>query len=44
LANPVLERMFAHPKNNLDLFGAMQDGKIVVINTAKDLLKTEGQR
>jgi hypothetical protein len=42
LANPVLERMFAHPKNNLDLFGAMQDGKIVVINTAKDLLKTEG--
>jgi hypothetical protein len=42
LANPVLERMFAHPKNHLDLFGAMQDGKIVVINTAKDLLKTEG--
>jgi hypothetical protein len=42
LANPVLERMFAHPKNNIDMFGAMQDGKIVVINTAKDLLKTEG--
>jgi hypothetical protein len=41
-ANPVLERLFTHPKNNIDMFGAMQEGKIVVINTAKDLLKTEG--
>jgi hypothetical protein len=41
-ANPVLERLFTHPKNNVDMFGAMQAGKIVVINTAKDLLKTEG--
>jgi hypothetical protein len=41
-ANPVLERLFTHPKNNIDMFGAMQAGKIVVINTAKDLLKTEG--
>lgn len=42
LANPVFERMFAHPKNNVDAFAAMQAGKILVVNTAKDLLKSEG--
>lgn len=42
LGNPAFERMFAHPKNNVDMFGAMQAGNIVVVNTAKDLLKTEG--
>lgn len=42
LGNPAFERMFAHPRNNVDMFGAMQDGKIVVVNTAKDLLKSEG--
>lgn len=42
LANPVFERMFSHPENRLDLFEAMQDGKIILINTAKDLLKAEG--
>jgi hypothetical protein len=42
LANPVFERMFAHPKNNVDVFAAMQAGKILVVNTAKDLLKSEG--
>jgi hypothetical protein len=34
--------MFAHPKNNLDMFAAMQRGDIVLVNTAKDLLKSEG--
>ena len=42
LANPVFERMFSHPENRLDLFEAMNEGKIVLINTAKDLLKAEG--
>lgn len=42
LANPVFERMFSHPENKIDLFAAMNEGKIVLINTAKDLLKTEG--
>ncbi|MHA6287129.1 type IV secretory system conjugative DNA transfer family protein [Maricaulis sp. CAU 1757] len=42
LANPVFERMFSHPENRIDLFEAMNDGKIVLINTAKDLLKSEG--
>lgn len=42
LGNPAFERMFAHPKNNVDMFGAMQAGNIVVVNTAKDLLKSEG--
>ena len=42
LSNPTLERMFSHPRNKVDLFEAMNSGKIVLINTAKDLLKTEG--
>ena len=42
LANPVFERMFSHPENRLDLFEAMNTGKIILINTAKDLLKPEG--
>ena len=42
LSNPVFEKMFGNEQNRIDLFGAMQDGKIIVINTAKDLLKSEG--
>lgn len=42
LSTPAFERMFAQPKNKLDLFSALNDGKIVLINTAKDLLKREG--
>tara|TARA_R110000868_G_scaffold162329_12_gene393511 strand:+ start:35141 stop:37996 length:2856 start_codon:yes stop_codon:yes gene_type:complete len=42
LANPVFERMFSHPENRIDLFAAMNEGKIILINTAKDLLKAEG--
>ncbi len=42
LSTPAFERMFAQPSNKLDLFQALQDGKIVLINTAKDLLKQEG--
>lgn len=42
LANPVFERMFSHPQNKLDVFEAMNAGKIILINTAKDLLKADG--
>src|SRR3954452_2878899 len=42
LSNSVLERMFAHERNKLDLFEAMNRGSLILINTAKDLLKQEG--
>ena len=42
LSNTVLERMFANEKNRLDLFEAMNRGGLILINTAKDLLKQEG--
>jgi len=44
LSTPAFERMFAQPENKLDLFTALNDGKIILINTAKDLLKTEGSQ
>jgi hypothetical protein len=44
LSTPAFERMFAQRHNKLDLFRALQDGKIVLINTAKDLLKQEGSQ
>ncbi len=42
LSNPTFERMFSHQENKVDLFAAMNAGKIIMINTAKDLLKQEG--
>ena len=42
LANPTFERMFTHPRNKVDLFEATNQGKIILIHTAKDLLKQEG--
>ena len=42
LSNTTLERMFSHPKNKLDLFRLTQEGKIILINTAKDFLGHEG--
>ena len=42
LENQSFERMFLHPKNKLDLFAEMNKGKVILINTAKDLLKEEG--
>ncbi|MGH8277730.1 MAG: ATP-binding protein, partial [Steroidobacteraceae bacterium] len=44
LSTPAFERMFAQKRNKLDLFEAMNDGKIILINTAKDLLKGEGSQ
>lgn len=42
LSNPTFDRMFSHPRSKVDMFSALQDGKVVLINTAKDLLKEEG--
>lgn len=42
LENQVWERMFSHPKSRLDLFTEMNAGKVICINTAKDLLKQTG--
>jgi len=42
LSTPTFERMFAQPANKLDLFEATREGKIILISTAKDLLKTDG--
>ncbi len=42
LENQSFERMFLHPRNKLDLFSEMNAGKIILINTAKDLLKEDG--
>jgi len=44
LSTPAFERMFTQPKNKLDLFNAMNEGKIILVSTAKDLLKREGSQ
>jgi hypothetical protein len=41
LENPTFERLFSHPRNKLDMFDALNSGKIVLVNTAKDFLKAE---
>jgi hypothetical protein len=42
LSNPTVERMFAHPRNKVDVFEAVNRGSVLLINTAKDLLKAQG--
>jgi hypothetical protein len=42
LSTPAFERMFAQEANKLDLFEAMNEGKIILVSTAKDLLKSDG--
>lgn len=42
LENQTFERMFSHPRSKLDLFAEMNAGKVILINTAKDLLKETG--
>ena len=41
LQNPSFERMFAQPRNRLDLFDVLNNGGIVLVNTAKDFMKTD---
>lgn len=42
LENQTFERMFSHPQSKLDLFTELNSGKLILINTAKSLLKETG--
>jgi hypothetical protein len=42
LENQTFERMFAHPQSKFDMFTEMNAGKLILINTAKSLLKEQG--
>ncbi len=42
LENRTFERMFSHSTSKLDLFEEMNAGKVILIHTAKDLLKQTG--
>jgi len=42
LSTPAFERMFMQRENKLDLYAAMNAGKIILVSTAKDLLKQDG--
>lgn len=39
IENQTFERMFSAPRNRIDLPSALNEGKIVLVNTAKDFLK-----
>ncbi|MCL4710095.1 MAG: type IV secretion system DNA-binding domain-containing protein [Pseudorhodoplanes sp.] len=38
---PAFDRMLSAKSSRLDMFAAMQDGKVVLVNTSKSLLKSE---
>ena len=42
LENQTFERMFSHPQSKFDMFTEMNHGKLILINTAKSLLKEQG--
>lgn len=42
LSTPAFERMFAQKSNKIDMFAALQSGKIILVSTAKDMLKSDG--
>ena len=42
LSTPAFERLFSSTETKIDLFKLMNDGYIILISTAKDLLKQEG--
>ncbi len=44
LENRTFERMFSHPRNKLDLFAEMNEGRMILISTSKDLLKQNGSQ
>lgn len=39
LENPTLARLFTSPKTKIDLFDALNNGSIILVDTAKDFLK-----
>jgi len=42
LSTPAFERLFSSVETKIDLFSKMNDGSIILISTAKDLLKQDG--
>lgn len=42
LSNASIERMFSHARSAIDMFALLNEGKIILINTAKDLLGEQG--
>lgn len=42
LENQTFERMFSHPASKFDMLSELQAGKLILINTAKSLLKEQG--
>ena len=42
LENRTFERMFARPQSKFDMFTELNAGKLILINTAKSLLKEQG--
>ena len=44
LANQTLENLFSSTKNSVDLFSAMQNGKVILVNTSQQLLQTSGSQ
>ena len=42
LSTPAFERLFSSTETKIDLFSLMNDGHIILISTAKDLLKQDG--
>jgi hypothetical protein len=42
LENQTFERMFSNPETKFDMFAEMNAGKLILINTAKSLLKEQG--
>lgn len=42
LSIPTFDRLFSAPKSKVSFFDAFNSGKIIMINTAKDLLKSDG--
>lgn len=42
LSIPTFDRLFSAPKSKINFFDALNEGSIVLVSTAKDLLKTDG--
>lgn len=42
LSTPAFERLFSSTETKIDLFSKMNDGSVILISTAKDLLKQKG--
>ena len=42
LSIPTFDRLFSAPRSKIDFFDVLNEGTIILVNTAKDLLKTDG--